>query len=131
MSDIRVSDKTGWMRLLKGAGKGNLPTPFEREIELFDTIIAGTTHIENIEECTKDLTQEDILTFYREPNNPYDPHAIMILTEKGEKIGYVPKKDNVVFSRLMDAGKLIYGRITTKECQGNWVKIDLKIYLKD
>lgn len=131
MSDIETSEKTGWIRLLKGTGKGDLPTPFEREIELFDTTVAGTSHIENIEECTKELTQEDILTFTREPNNPYDPHAIMIRTEKGEKIGYVPKKDNVVFSRLMDAGKLLYGRITKKECQGNWVKIDLKIYLKD
>ncbi|MCL4881831.1 HIRAN domain-containing protein [Streptococcus suis] len=49
----------------------------------------------------------------------------------GIKIGFVPKKDNVVFSRLMDAGKLLYGKVTNKELQGSWVKIYISIFLQD
>ena len=49
----------------------------------------------------------------------------------GIKIGFVPQKDNVIFSRLMDAGKLLYGKVTNKELQGNWVKINMRIYLQD
>lgn len=32
---------------------------------------------------------------------------------------YVPMADNAVFSRLMDAGKLLFGRITGKQMQGS------------
>lgn len=48
-----------------------------------------------------------------------------------KKIGYVPKLDNAVFSRLMDAGKLLFGKIAAKETKGTWVKIDINIYLHE
>jgi len=47
------------------------------------------------------------------------------------KIGYVPRADNVIFSRLMDAGKLLFGRITAKEMKGRWLRIDIKVYLHE
>ena len=55
----------------------------------------------------------------------------MIKTASGVKIGYVPKQDNVIFARLMDAGKLLFGRITAKEKKGSWVKINIKVYLHE
>ena len=33
----------------------------------------------------------DLLKFQPEPDNPYDPNAIMIMTESGEQLGYVPR----------------------------------------
>ena len=50
---------------------------------------------------------------------------------EGIKIGFVSQKDNVTFSKLMDAGKLLFGKVTNKELQGNWVKINIRIYLQD
>lgn len=47
------------------------------------------------------------------------------------KLGYVPKEDNVVFSRLMDAGKLLYGKIIEKEMKGKWLRIKIGIYLHE
>ncbi|MBQ1925535.1 MAG: restriction endonuclease, partial [Proteobacteria bacterium] len=49
----------------------------------------------------------------------------------GIKIGYVPKRDNVVFSRLMDAGKILFGQITHKEWRNRWLKVSIKIYLHE
>jgi hypothetical protein len=40
-------------------------------------------------------------------------------------------KDNLIFARLMDAGKLLFGRISSKEKKGSWVKIDIKVYLQE
>jgi hypothetical protein len=77
------------------------------------------------------LKTGDKLNFFREPDNPYDKKAIVIKNIDGVKIGYVPKTDNVIFSRLMDAGKLLFGRITSKGFQGNWLKIDIKVYLNE
>lgn len=118
--------------LLHGQG-GNLPVPkpFERDIYLFETHVAGTSHVEGIEELEPHLNAGDKLDFFREPENPHDKRAIVIKNAGGVKIGYVPKADNVIFARLMDAGKLLFGRITSKEMQGGWLKIKVRIYLHE
>ena len=69
--------------------------------------------------------------FYREPENEHDPQAIRIETLEKEKIGYVPRQDNVVFSRLMDAGKVLFAKVVEKEMRGKWLKIKIKIYLHE
>jgi len=65
------------------------------------------------------------------PDNPHDNRAIVIKNTDGVKIGYVPKADNVIFSRLMDAGKLLFARITSKEMAGAWLKIGIKVFLHE
>lgn len=132
MADLVKTDGNNLVGLLHGKG-GELviPKPFEKDIFLFDTYIAGTTHIEGIEELEPNLNIDDKLDFFREPDNRYDREAIMIKTVNGVKIGYVPKHDNVIFARLMDAGKLLFGRISYKEKNGNWVKIRIKVYLHE
>ena len=120
------------MGLLHGQNGGlSIPKPFERDIFLFDSYVAGTSHIEGIEELEPYLNIDDKLDFFREPDNVYDPQAIVIKNINGVKIGYVPKADNLIFSRLMDAGKLLFGRICHKEMIGKWLKIDIKIYLHE
>lgn len=132
MSDLVRVDSGSMVSLLHGVGEGLIvPEPFERDIFLFDTYVAGTTHIEGIEELAECLSEGDKLKFFREPDNAYDTSAIVIKTQDGVKIGYVPQSDNVVFSRLMDAGKLLFGKITKKELKGRWVKISIGIYLHE
>ena len=118
--------------LLHGKG-GNLPVPkpFERDIFLFETHVAGTSHVEGMEELEPHLQIGDKLDFFREPDNQYDEQAIVIKTENGTKIGYVPKRDNVIFARLMDAGKLLFGRISGKEKKGKWVSLSVRIFLHE
>ena len=132
MSELVKIEDSGLISLLHGKG-GNLaiPKPFERDIFLFDTHVAGTSYIEGIEELEPHLSVDDKLDFFREPDNPHDKRAIVIRNVDGVKIGYVPKADNVIFSRLMDAGKLLFGRITSKEMQGSWLKIEIKVYLHE
>ena len=132
MSDIVKSDQGGLVSLMHGKGGGlTIPKPYERDIFLFYTHVAGTTHIEGIEELEPHLNIDDRLDFFREPDNKYDKRASMVKTTDGVKIGYVPREDNVVFSRLMDAGKLLYGRISEKEVRGTWIKINIKIFLHE
>jgi hypothetical protein len=120
------------IKLLHGKG-GNLPLPrpFERDIFLFDTHVAGTSHVEGMEELEPHLKVGERLDFFREPDNPHDKRAIAIKSAGGARIGYVPRADNVVFSRLMDAGKLLFGKISSKEMQGSWLKIGIKVYLHE
>jgi len=132
MSELAKSEGSGLVSLLHG--KGGSPAvqkPFERDIFLFDTRVAGTSHIEGIEELEPHLNLDDKLEFFREPDNQYDNKAIAIKNADGVKIGYVPEADNVIFSRLMDAGKLLFGRISSKEMRGTWLKIDIKVFLQE
>lgn len=132
MSDLVKQDQGELIKYLFGQqSRLVLPQPYERDIFLFDIYVAGTTHIENIEAIGSTLHEGDKLVFYREPDNPHDPQAIRIETIKGEKIGYVPQQDNVIFSRLMDAGKALFGKVTSKEMRRKWLRIEVKIYLHE
>lgn len=132
MNDLINKDQGDLIQYLIGKESGlTIPKPFERDIYLFDTYVAGTTHIEDIEIIEPSINKDDKLVFYREADNPHDPQAILIETVKGEKIGYVPRQDNIIFSRLMDAGKSIFGKVIDKEKRGKWVKIKIKIYLHE
>lgn len=132
MGELTKDDRSGLLGLLDGKG-GSLvvPKPFERDVFLFDTHVAGTSHVAGIKELEPLLRLDDRLSFFREPDNPYDDSAIVIKNAGGAKVGYVPKADNVVFSRLMDAGKLLFARITAKEMVGNWLKLSIRVYLRD
>ena len=57
--------------------------------------------------------------------------AIVVLDSQNGKLGYVPEKDNVVFSRLMDAGKLLTARVLTVKNQEFFTKISMAIFLID
>ena len=112
MNDLINKDQGDLIQYLIGKEAGlTIPKPFERDIYLFDTYVAGTTHIEGIEAIGTSINKDDKLVFYREPDNTHDPQAIRIETIKKEKIGYVPQQDNLIFSRLMDAGKSLFGKV--------------------
>ena len=94
-------------------------------------MIAGTTHVVGIEELEPFLKPGDRLELIRIPDNPSDPNAIKIYTRDRVKLGYVPRKENHILARLMDAGKLLYARILSKQGQGDWLQIEIEVYLND
>ncbi len=131
MGEMIKTGESGLVSALHGEGGLVIPKPFEHDIMLFETHVAGTMHVPGIEELEPQLEIGERLSFYREPNNPYDEKAIVVKTASGTKIGYVPRKDNVVFARLMDAGKMLFGRIKEKELDNGWVKITMEILLHE
>jgi hypothetical protein len=107
------------------------PKPFGQQIFLVEAHIAGTTHIGDIDDIEPRLVDGLKLKFSREKGNEYDPNAIKVEDDNGQKLGYIPRDKNEILSRLMDAGKLIYGTVYKKERLGKWLKITIKIYLSD
>ena len=127
-NDIVIKD-TDLISTVAQTDLSDLIKPLVNEIHLFDTYIAGTTHIEN--ESVFDVIQAgDRLTLVRE-DTKFDDKAIVIKTKDGYKLGYVPEKDNLVFSRLMDAGKLLMAKINTHDVKGTFHRIGIGIYLMD
>ena len=115
--------------VITDSGLGNLLKPMIREILLLDTFVAGVTHLED-KSVLKTLKAGDELILQREIN-AFDRFAILVLTAEKKKIGYVPEKDDIVFARLMDAGKMLKARISEIK-PGEWyTAISISIFLVD
>ena len=117
----------GIVSLTENHDLGSLIKPLTKEIHLFDSFVAGTTHLSD-KSVLDEIGIGDKLTLKRE-DNKFDSNAILILTESKKKLGYVP--DNVIFARLMDAGKLLIARIAKIEKRGSFTQISIGIYLID
>ena len=103
--------------------------PLTREIHLFDSHVAGTTYLSD-KSVLSSIKTGDSLVLRRE-DNKFDSNAVLILTEDKRKLGYVPEKDNLIFARLMDAGKLLKAVITSIEHKNSFCMIGIAIYLVD
>jgi len=115
--------------LVQGNELGDLIKPMIREIHLFDSLVAGTTHLED-KSVLENVKVGDMLSMQRE-DNKFDSNAILILNADKKKLGYVPEKDNVVFARLMDAGKLLKAKVGKIEQKGSFTQISVGIFLVD
>ena len=109
---------------------GDLIKPLSHEILLFGSYIAGTSYIDD-QSIFDELKDGDKLFLKREPDNRFDENAILVLDENVRKLGYIPEKDNLVFARLMDAGKYLTARMTDIDKDAPFVRINIDIYLVD
>jgi hypothetical protein len=115
--------------LLELLSKNDLTiAPFSQEVFLLDIVIAGTSYCKEIETIEDQILPEKVLTMKRDPGNQYDKHAIAIFCD-AIRVGFVPAKMNLVCSRLMDAGKVFFCRVTSTEWKGSWLKIKANVYM--
>jgi hypothetical protein len=100
--DSNLTDFVGFIQ------KGGKIEPLVNDIFLIKVNVAGLDYIKYIDEIFAMIKVGDKLELVREASNEYDKHAILV-NYRGEKIGYVPRKNNYILSKLMDGGKLLYG----------------------
>lgn len=129
MSNELTKKDSDLLDVVTGTDLVDIIKPLVNEIHLFDTYVAGTTHLED-KTVLDQIHLGDKLSLVREENE-FDEKAIVIKTADGRKLGYVPEKDNLIFSRLMDAGKLLTAKISTHELRGTFHRIGIGIYLVD
>ena len=129
MANELTEHQQGLVSLVKDHELGDIIKPLIKEIHLFDSYVAGTTHLEDSSVLDK-IQVGDMLSLQRE-DNKFDSNAIMILNDEGKKLGYVPEKDNIIFARLMDAGKLLKAKISKITMKGSFKQISVGIYLVD
>ena len=105
------------------------------DVYLITVNVAGLEYAENIDIIFPQIKKESYLELFRDKNNQYDKKAI-IVKFNGEKIGYVPRKHNIILANLMDAGKEIYGIVNEVNVDRiyedyEFKSISFKIYLKE
>ncbi len=131
MGDLSPAPKIGTLGVIAGGASGALGVPFAQTIFLINVRVAGTGYVDNIAEIAAELNVDDRVSLFREPKNEIDPLAIVVKDGQNRKIGYVPRADNAILARLLDAGKRIFGKIRRKERVKNWFKIEIDIFLDD
>ncbi len=114
---------------------GLLDAPFAKDIFLLKTNVAGCNHVPNMIERLRELKPGQKLTLLREPENPYDKRAILVMNGD-QKLGYLPRRLNGIFCRLMDAGKYLYATadefVTDEDDEDYpWDALIVSIYLQD
>lgn len=131
MSDSMLPFDMTVLQLIKGSfSSTGLALPFVQEIFLMQCHVAGTSYCD-LSQVESNLLVKDALIFKREPDNPHDNLAILIFDQSGHKLGYVPRAKNEVLARLMDAGKLIFGKLESKEWVEDWLKLSIRVYMRD
>jgi hypothetical protein len=71
----------------------------------------------------------DRLDLIREPDNRFDPRAIRV-EWRGQKLGYVPRRENTDIARLMDNGARPQARISRlAESRDPWQRLRVEIFL--
>jgi hypothetical protein len=116
-----------------GAGLGAaIPTPFSHPICLVpSTRVAGTTHVEGIDELASGLAAGERLVLVRDKDNRYDAWSIKVSTAGGRRLGYVAADVSEIPARLMDGGKALYGEVNVVEKVGGWWRIGMGVWLDD
>lgn len=130
MANQLTKKESTLVTVVDGHELGDMIKPLIKDIHLFDTFVAGTTHLED-KSVLDTIKIGDTLKLQREEKNRYDSNAVLLLCEDGRKLGYIPEKDNLIFARLMDAGKLLKAKITKIEQKGSFTQISTGIYLVD
>jgi hypothetical protein len=116
--------------LLAALSNGQLSIDvFKKEIMVLECMVAGTS-FRKLEKVEAELISKVQLEMKREGKNEFDAFAIALYF-RDVKVGYIPKDKNEVISRLMDAGKAFYSTIQAREWEGNWLRLDVKVYMKD
>ncbi len=116
--------------LLSALSKGAFSLDvFAREILVLECLAAGTS-FRKLDKVQDELKETVQLEMKREGDNEFDNFAVALWFQN-TKVGYIPKEKNEVLARLMDAGKQFYATIHAKQMEGNWLKLEIKVMLKD
>lgn len=77
-----------------------------------------------------ELRVGDALTLVREPDNRYDRKAIRV-EWRGQRLGYVPRRDNAAVAAAMDAGDRLSARISRlTDHPDPWQRVEIEIFIQ-
>ena len=108
-----------------------LPVPFMSEIYLYTCKIAGTSYAAGAVDLLENVEEGSPLLLLREPKNPFDAMAILVMRIQGEKFKYIPRGENSIFARLLDGGKLLQAKLVDVSRKSEQYAVaTIDIYLK-
>lgn len=93
--------------------------------------IAGTRHVDNIEEIASRFDASTRFCLERDRGNLFDEWAVGVFDDQRNRLGYVSCECNEVVARLLDGGKRMSARFSGVTRIGRWTRIEMGVYLND
>lgn len=116
-----------WLMLI-GMWAQPLHAQVAAHIVLQDSPLAGFQHHAG-KQIWSQMQVGDTLTLIREPDNVHDAKAVRVEWQ-GQKIGYVPRRENADVARFMDGGQVLLARINRlAEVRDPWSRVRFEILL--
>jgi hypothetical protein len=75
-----------------------------KPLRRMDFMIAGTRRAAGRREACENLEVGEVVMLEREPDNAHDENAILVVTDDGSELGYVPRDDARDVAPFLDAG---------------------------
>lgn len=123
-NELTLTGQQTMLDIIHGANADVPMNPFEKEIRLATFMVSGTLYGEQLRGLAIKLREGTDVKFFREPDNTDDKYAVRV-EAVGKKLGYVPSAISEIPSNLMDAGKLLYGRIN--KCSIGYAGADIMV----
>ena len=98
-------------------GSPDVPRYKTRDVLLLRANVAGFRYYGGNRVLSR-INAGDTVIMRREPRNPYDRRAIALYWGN-EKLGYIPRADNLVIANLLDQGASLKARVMKKKIRGN------------
>lgn len=94
-----------------------------------ETRAVGAGYVPGIRGHVASLPLGGPLCLQREPWNPYDTFAIVVLNPQGQKLGYIPRSENKELARRLDCGARVRVVLTGIEAvHTGWPQIYIRVY---
>lgn len=107
-----------------------VPSAFGQDIFLISTSIAGVGYYEGINDL-EGLESDSPLQLQRDPMNQHDSLAIKVSSASGQQIGHIPRIDNAILARLMDAGKQLSAKLEAVKQRDHWTQVGIRVYMQN
>jgi len=119
--------RLGWL-ILVWVGSQPLQAQVAAHILLQDSPLAGFQYHAG-KSLWPRMQVGDALALIREPDNPFDANAVRVEWQ-GQKIGYVPRRENADVARFMDRGQNLEARIVRlAEVRDPWSRVRFEILI--
>jgi len=109
--------------------KIDLLKPLVNQIKLFDSFIGKVYLLKDVNPLLK-VKIGDKLSLKRRTST-YSKYEVLIYNSSNELVGYVPENDEIVLSRLMDAGKSFFCIAKKIDHVRKYPVISIEIYMED
>ncbi len=81
------------------------------------------------EDLWMQMREGDRLTLVREPDNPHDAKAVRV-EWRGQKLGYLPRRENAAVAGAMDGGEAVDARIAKLRRHRNpWQRLLIEVFV--
>ena len=103
-------------------------TQAQNSIIVQESPLAGFQY-HNGKQLWDDMKVGDTLALQREPDNPHDANAVSVYWN-GQRLGYVPRRENTDVARQMDRGVAVKARIVRMiESRNPWQRIRFEVFV--